>query len=81
MPDESLVELTVEHEGTTYKLVNGDLYRVASPDRLVFVEKNLRQGILGKELRPKTDRSSGWTDTGKEYPTRRYFEEGFENAD
>ena len=40
MPDESLVDLTVEHEGTTYKLVNGDLYRVASPDRLVFVKES-----------------------------------------
>ena len=57
MPDESVVELTVEHEGTTYKLVHGDLYRVASSDRLVFVEK-----IYDKDFR-KTNYASqdGWS--------------------
>ena len=82
MPDESLVDLTVEHEGTNYKLVNGDLYRVASPDRLVFVEK-----IYDKDFREKNyTQHDGQvfrvdTDTGKRYPTRRHFEDGFENAD
>ena len=28
MPDESVVELTIRHEGDTYKLVGGDLYKV-----------------------------------------------------
>ena len=59
MPDESLVELTVEHEGTTYKLVNGDLYRVASPDRLVFVEKIYDKDFREKNYTRTTDRSSG----------------------
>ena len=82
MPDESVVELTVEHEGTTYKLVHGDLYRVASPDRLVFVEK-----IYDKDFRKTNYASQDGqvfrvdTDTGKRYPTRRHFEDGFENAD
>jgi len=81
MPDESLVELTVKHEGTTYKLVNGDLYRVASPDRLVFVEN-----IYDKDFREKNyTQHDGQVfrvdaDTGKQYPTRRHFEDGFENA-
>ena len=82
MPDESLVELSVEHEGTAYKLVNGDLYQVASPDRLVFVEK-----IYDKDFRKTNYASQDGqvfrvdTDTGKRYPTRRHFEDGFENAD
>lgn len=82
MPDDSLVELTVEHNGETYKLVNGDLYRVTAPDRLVFVEK-----LYDKDFR-KTNytRKDGQvlrvaSDTGKTYPTRRHFEEGFENAE
>ena len=82
MPDVSLVELTVEHEGTTYKLVNGDLYRVASPDRLVFVEKVYDKGFWEKNYTRREGRIFRVDgDTGKEYPTRRYFEEGFENAD
>jgi hypothetical protein len=74
MPDESLVELTIEHEGTTYKLVNGDLYRVASPDRLVFMEK-----LYDKDFREKNyTQHDGQifrvdTETGKRYPTRRHF--------
>lgn len=81
MPDESVVELTVENEGTTYKLVHGDLYRVASPDRLVFVEK-----IYDKDFRKTNYASQDGqvfrvdTDTGKRYPTRRHFEDSFENA-
>ena len=82
MPDESVVELTVEHEGTTYKLVHGDLYRVASPDRLVFVEM-----MYDKDFRKTNYASQDGqvfrvdTDTAKRYPTRRHFEDGFENAD
>ncbi len=82
MPDDSLVELTVEHEGTAYKLVNGDLYRVAAPDRLVFVEK-----LYDKDFQKENYTEKGGqvlrvdSDTGKTYPTRRHFEEGFENAD
>ena len=82
MPDESSVELTVEHEGTSYKLVHGDLYRVASPDRLVFVEK-----LYDTDFREKNyTQHDGQvfrvdTDTGKRYPTRRHFADGFENAD
>ena len=58
MPDESVVELTVEHEGTTYKLVHGDLYRVDSPDRLVFVEKIYDKdlGICSPRPMPVTQR-------------------------
>ena len=82
MPDESVVELTVENDGTTYKLVHGDLYRVASPDRLVFVEK-----IYDKDFRETNYASENGlvfrvdTNTGKRYPARRHFEDGFENAD
>jgi hypothetical protein len=81
VPDDSVVEVTVEHEGITYKLVNGDLYRVASPDRLAFVEK-----IYDKDFREKNYiQQDGQVfrvdaDTGKRYPTRRHFEDGFENA-
>lgn len=83
IPDESLVELTLQHEGDTYKLVGGNLYKVASsPDRLVFVDK-----IYDKDFREKNyalvegrvyRRDS---DRGKEYPTKRHFEEGFEDVD
>ncbi len=82
MPDKSQVELSLEHEGTTYKLVNGDLYRVTAPDQLVFVEKlydtNFRTTNYAQKdgLIVRVD-----SDTGKMYPTRRHFEEGFENAE
>ena len=82
MPDDSLVELTVEHEGTTYKLVNGDLYRMAAPDRLVFVEHLYDKDFWEKNYSQKDGRILRVdVDTGKTYPTRRHFEEGFENAD
>ena len=82
MPDDSMVELTAEHEGTTYKLVDGDLYRVASADRLEFVEKiyepNFREqnyteadGQVWRE-----DRESG-----QRFRATRNFAENFENAD
>ena len=42
IPDESQVELTIEHEGDTYKLIHGDLYKVAdSPERLAVIRKML----------------------------------------
>jgi hypothetical protein len=63
MPDESVVELTVEHEGTTYKLVHGDLFRVASSDRLVFVEKIYDTDFRKKTMLSKTDRFFGWIRT------------------
>jgi len=81
MPDASLVELTVEHDGTTYKLVDGDLYRVAFQDRLVFVET-----IYDKDFQQTNYASQDGivyrvvAETGQRYPTRRHFEDGFENA-
>ena len=39
IPDESEVELSMDHEGTTYKLYRGDVFKVAPDARhLTFVE-------------------------------------------
>jgi hypothetical protein len=81
MPDESLVELTVEHEGTTYKLIDGDLYRVSSPGQIVFVEKLYDTDFLEENYTQHDGQVFRIdTDTGKQYPTRRHFEAGFEDA-
>ena len=81
-PVESEIELTLEHEGTTYKLHRGDVYKVGSdPGRLSFVETLYDPDFFAKNyivvdgIPNKKD-----PDTGKLYPTRRHFEEGFEDA-
>jgi hypothetical protein len=83
MPDESVVELTIQHEGNTYKLIGGDLYKVTdSTDRLVFVDR-----IYDKDFREKNYATVEGrvyridTNSGKMYPTRRHFADGFEGAD
>lgn len=81
MPDESRVELSLEHEGTTYKLVDGNLYRVASPTRLIFVEP-----IYDRDFQRKNYIEQDGTmyrvvaETGQQYPTLRDFRDDFENA-
>lgn len=81
MPDESQVELTLEHEGTTYKLVDGNLYRVASPTRLVYVD-----AIYDRDFLKTNYAEQGGTtfrivsETGQRYPTLRRFRDDFENA-
>src|SRR4051812_40366405 len=81
-PDPSQVELTFEHEDTTYKLVAGSLYRAGpDPGRLTFVETLydpdfFRKNYAVVEGKPhKKDPR-----TGALYPTRRRFMEGFEDA-
>src|SRR3954468_15197216 len=81
-PDESEVELSMEHEGTTYKLYRGDVFKVG-PDarRPTFVENLYDPDLFAKNyvvvdgVPNKKD-----PETGKLYPTRRHFEEGFEDA-
>lgn len=81
-PPESKIELTLNHEGTTYKLYRGDVYTVGPmPDRLTFVEHLYdpdffaRNYVVVDGVPNRRD-----PDTGKLYPTRRFFEEGFEGA-
>ena len=82
IPPDSAVELTVDHEGTTYKLIDGDLYRVVASNRLAFVEKLYDKDFWEKNYAQREGRIFRVDgDTGKRYPTRRHFEDGFENAD
>ena len=81
-PDESEIELTLEHEGTTYKLYRGDVYRVGpETGRLTFFESLYDPDFFAKNyvvvdgIPNKKD-----PETGKLYPTRRHFDEGFEDA-
>jgi Polysaccharide lyase len=81
-PVESEIELTLVHKGTTYKLYRGDVYKVGSdPGRLIFVDTLYDTDFFAKNyvvvdsVPNKKD-----SDTGKLYPTRRHFEEGFEDA-
>ena len=81
-PVESEIELSLEHGGTTYKLYRGDVYKIGSdPSRLTFVETLYDPDFFAKNyvvvdgVPNKID-----PDTGKHYPTRRHFEEGFEDA-
>jgi hypothetical protein len=81
-PDESQIEMTLKDGGTTYKLYQGDVYTVGpEPGRLTFVENLYDPGFFGKNyvvvdgLPNKRD-----PETGKLYPTRRQFDEGFEDA-
>src|SRR4051794_23923800 len=81
-PPESQIEVTLSDGGTTYKLYRGDVYTVGpDPGRLTFVE-NLydpdffaRNYVVVDGVPNKRD-----PETGKLYPTRRQFEEGFEDA-
>jgi hypothetical protein len=81
-PDESEIELTLEHEGKIYKLYRGDVYTVGpKPGRLTFVDTLYDPDFFAKNyvvvdgVPNKKD-----PETGKLYPTRRHFEEGFEDA-
>ena len=68
MPEDSAVELTVEHEGTTYKLIDGDLYRVVASNRLAFVEKLYDKGFWEKNYTQREGRIFRVDgDTGKGY--------------
>ena len=81
MPDESQVELTLDHEGTTYKLVDGNLYRVASPTRLVFVEEIYDTDFLKKNYTVQEGTTYRIVaETGQRFPTRRIFRDDFEDA-
>src|SRR4051794_30057699 len=81
-PPESQIEVTLSDGGTTYKLYRGDVYTVGpDPGRLTFVE-NLydpdffaRNYVVVDGVPNKRD-----PETGKLYPTRRQFEDGFEDA-
>jgi hypothetical protein len=81
-PDESEVELTVEHEGATYKVIRGAAYRVGpDPGRLMFVETLYDPNFYAKNyviVDGVPNRKD--PDTGTLYPTRRHLEEGFEGA-
>ena len=81
-PPESEIELTLSEGGTTYKLYWGDVYTVG-PDsgRLTFVESLYDPDFFAKNyvvvdgVPNKRD-----PETGKLYPTRRQFDDGFEDA-
>jgi hypothetical protein len=81
-PDESQVELTLEHEGATYKVYRGDLFKVG-PDRarLTFVD-----ALYDPDFYTKNYEVVGGVpnrrdpETGRLYPTRRHFREGFEGV-
>ena len=72
-----MVELTIQHEGDSYKLVVGDLYKVAdSTDRLVFVDKIYDKDFREKDyaiVEGRVYRKD--TDKGTMCPTRRNFAE------
>ncbi len=81
-PPDSEIELTLSDGGTTYKLYRGDVYTVGPrPERLTFVEHLYdpdcfaRNYVVVDGVPNKRD-----SDSGKLYPTRRQFEEGFEDA-
>jgi hypothetical protein len=82
-PDESQVELALEHEGTAYKLIRGDLYKAGpDPSRLTFVEALYDPVFFTKNyvvVEGKPHKKD--PETGRLYPTRRHFEEGFEDAE
>ena len=82
MPPESEVEATVRDGGTTYKVFRGDAYVVGPGEgELTGVDHLYDPGFFAANYRVvggvpnKLDRG-----TGKLYPTRRRFEEGFEDA-
>jgi hypothetical protein len=81
-PPDSAIELTLDHEGTTYTLYRGDVYTVGPrPGRLTFVQHLYDPDFLARNyvvvagIPNKRD-----PDTGTLYPTRRAFDEGFEGA-
>jgi hypothetical protein len=81
-PPESEIELTLGHEGATYKLYRGDVYTVGpEPGRLTFVERLYDPDFFARNyavvegVPHKRD-----PETGKLYPTRRAFKDDFENA-
>src|SRR5262249_50136869 len=72
--------LSIEHEGQTYKVVHGAVYR-AEPGRLTFVETLYDPDFYAKNyavVGGVPNRRD--PDTGQLYPTRRHLEEGFEDA-
>jgi len=82
-PDESAVELTITHDGTTYKVIHGAVYKAGfDPARLEFVETLYDPDFYGKNY-AMVDGVPNRKDpeTGTLYPTRRHLEEGFESAD
>jgi hypothetical protein len=81
-PPESEVELTLGHEGATYKLYRGDVYTVGpEPGRLTFVERLYDPDFFARNyavvegVPHKRD-----PETGKLHPTRRAFGDDFEEA-
>ncbi|MDG3005655.1 hypothetical protein [Paludisphaera mucosa] len=82
-PHEKDVEYAVEHDGEMYKVVRGAVYRVGpDPGRLTFVEALYDPDFFAENyvvVDGTPNRRD--LDTGKLYPTRRHFEEGFEGAE
>ncbi len=81
-PPESEIELTLNHEGTTYKLFRGDVYTVGpQPGRLSFVENLYDPDFFIKNyLVVDGVPNKRSPETGTLYPTRRIFDEDFERA-
>lgn len=82
VPPESEIEVTLTNEGTTYKVYRGDVYTVGpETGRLSFVESLYDPDFFAKNyavvdgVPNKKD-----PETGKLYPTRRVFQEDFEDA-
>ncbi len=81
-PPDSEIELTLNHEGTTYKLFRGDVYTVGpDPERLTFVENLYDPDFFTKDYVVVDGvPHKRAPETGKLYPTRRFFVEDFEKA-
>ena len=81
-PPDSEIELTLRHEGTTYKLYRGDVYTVGpEPGRLSFAENLYDPDFFTKNyvvVEGVPNKRS--PETGTLYPTRRIFDEDFERV-
>ena len=82
-PPDSEIELTLRHEGTTYKLYRGDVYTVGpEPGRLSFAENLYDPDFFTKNyvvVEGVPNKRS--PETGTLYPTRRIFDEDFETEE
>jgi hypothetical protein len=81
-PAESKVELSISHEGQTYKVIHGAVYKDGpDPGRLTFVETLYDPDFHAKNYAVVDGVPNRRDpDTGQFYPTRRHLEEGFEDV-
>ena len=81
-PVESEVELSISHEGQTYKVIHGAVYKAGpDPGRLTFVETLYDPDFHAKNYAVVDGvPNRRHPDTGQFYPTKRHLEEGFEDV-